>query len=260
MLMLNIQAIPALIDNYIWLIHAVDSNEVLIVDPGDALPVIKALTEQQLNPVAILNTHYHYDHVDGIAELVEHYQLPVFGPANAFIPKISTTLSASQKVNIHPSFPDFEILDIPGHTAIHIAYLTNDMLFCGDTLFAGSCGKLLGGTAKQLYSSLQQLSTLPAKTKIYCSHEYTLTNLQFALLVEPSNRAIHTRIEETKIIRKQGKSSLPTTLALELKTNPFLRCEQAEIIKSAQQFAGADLTTPLEVFTALRTWRDRFLF
>lgn len=169
-------------------------------------------------------------------------------------------MSASQKVNIHPSFPDFEILDIPGHTAIHIAYLTNDMLFCGDTLFAGSCGKLLGGTAKQLYSSLQQLSTLPAKTKIYCSHEYTLTNLQFALLVEPSNRAIHTRIEETKIIRKQGKSSLPTTLALELKTNPFLRCEQAEIIKSAQQFAGADLTTPLEVFTALRTWRDRFLF
>jgi hydroxyacylglutathione hydrolase len=258
--MLKVQAIPALTDNYIWLIQAVDSKDVLIVDPGEAEPVIKALTEQHLKPIAILNTHYHHDHVDGISPLVEQYQLPVFGPENAFIPKITNTLTAPQKVTIQPDFPDFEILNIPGHTAIHIAYLVNGMLFCGDTLFAGGCGKLLGGTAKQLYQSLQQLKNLPKDTQIYCSHEYTLTNLQFALLVEPNNTAIKTRIEDVKTLVKQNKISLPTTLKLEFETNPFLRCEQPEVIQSAQQFAGTKLTSPVMVFTALRAWRDRFWF
>ena len=256
--MLNIQAVPALKDNYIWLIQSVDTAEVLIVDPGEAKPVINMLTEQQLTPVAIINTHYHHDHVDGIAELVAHYQLPVFGPKNAFIPKITTPLSLSRDLSIHPSFPNFQILDIPGHTAIHIAYLIEDMLFCGDTIFSAGCGKLLGGTAEQLFNSLQQLITLPATTNIYCAHEYTQTNLQFAATVEPSNTAIQTRIKDIDVIRKMGKPSLPTTLAMELKTNPFLRCDQPEVIQSAQQFAGYSLDSPLAVFTALRTWKDRF--
>ena len=255
--MLNIQAVPALIDNYIWLIHSVDSNEVLIVDPGEAEPVINTLTEQDLTPVAILNTHYHYDHVDGIAELVDRYQLPVFGPENTFIPKLSTSLTATNKLTIHPSFPDFEILDIPGHTAAHIAYRVNDQVFCGDTLFASGCGRLLGGSAEQLFTSLQQLSALPADTKIYCGHEYTQSNLKFALKVEPNNIAIKQRIEDSKKLRAARQSTLPTTIAEELATIPFLRCDQAEVIQAVQGFTGTKLTSPLAVFTALRAWKDR---
>jgi hydroxyacylglutathione hydrolase len=256
--MLNIQAIPALRDNYIWLIHAVHSTEVLIVDPGEAQPVIDALTEQQLSPVAILNTHYHYDHIDGIAELVERYQLPVFGPSNAFIPKLSTPLSAGSKLAIHSSFPKMDILDIPGHTAVHIAYHFDDKLFCGDTLFAAGCGKLLGGTAEQLFNALQQLINLPIETKIYCGHEYTQDNLQFAKAVEPNNKAILQRIDVVDILREQGKVTLPSTLALELATNPFLRCDKADIIEAAEQFIGATLDSPLAVFKVLRAWKDRF--
>jgi len=258
MLMLNIQAIPALRDNYIWLIQSVDSAEVLIVDPGEAQPVIDALTEQQLNPVAILNTHYHYDHIDGIAELVDRYQLPVFGPSNAFIPKLSAPLSAASKLAIHPSFPKMDIFDIPGHTAVHIAYHFDNKLFCGDTLFAAGCGKLLGGTAEQLFNSLQQLINLPVATKIYCGHEYTQDNLQFAKAVEPNNKAILQRIDDVDTLREQGKVTLPTTLALELATNPFLRCDKADVINAAEQFIGAQLDSPLAVFKVLRSWKDRF--
>ena len=255
--MLNIQAVPALIDNYIWLIHSVDSNEVLIVDPGEATPVINVITEQQLTPVAILNTHYHYDHVDGISELVDRYDLPVFGPPNAFIPRLSQPLSATKKFTVHPNFPDFEVLDIPGHTANHIAYRLSDMVFCGDTLFAAGCGRLLGGSAGQLFHSLQQLSGLPAETKIYCGHEYTQSNLKFASKIEPDNAAIKHRIESTNKLRAAKQPTLPTTIAEELATNPFLRCDQNEVIQSAQQFTGTELSNPLAVFTALRAWKDR---
>mgnify|MGYP000008052146 CR=1 FL=1 len=255
--MSNIQAVPALVDNYIWLIHSVDSNEVLIVDPGDATPVINAITEQGLTPVAILITHYHYDHVDGIEDLVERYQLPVYGPANAFIPKLSTVLSATNQLSVHPNFPDFEVLEIPGHTASHIAYRLDNMLFCGDTLFAAGCGRLLGGTAEQLFNSLQQLITLPADTKIYCGHEYTQANLKFASLIEPNNTAIKQRIADTDKLRAAKQPSLPTTIAAELATNPFLRGDQAEVIQAAQHFTGTELPNPLAVFTALRAWKDR---
>ncbi|OUR65597.1 hydroxyacylglutathione hydrolase [Methylophaga sp. 42_25_T18] len=255
--MLNIQAVPALIDNYIWLIHSVDSNEIIIVDPGDATPVIKVITEQHLSPVAILNTHYHYDHVDGIAELVDRYQLPVYGPPNSFVPRLSTSLSATDKLSVHPKFPDFEVLEIPGHTATHIAYRVHDMVFCGDTLFASGCGRLLGGTAEQLFNSLQQICSLPTETKIYCGHEYTQSNLKFALKVEPNNIAIKQRIEDSKKLRAANLPTLPTTIAEELTTNPFLRCDQAEVIQAAQRFTGTKLTNPLAVFTALRAWKDR---
>lgn len=259
MYMLNIQAIPALQDNYIWLIHCVDTAKAIIVDPSEAAPVIKTLRDNQLTPVAILITHYHYDHVDGIAELVQQYQIPVYGPDNAFIPHITNTVSVGSNLTIHPSFPAFSILDIPGHTAIHIGYLLQDMLFCGDTLFAAGCGKLLGGTAKQLFSSIQQLSLLPSETKLFCGHEYTQANLSFALAIEPNNPVIKQRIEETTKMQLANKPSLPTTLKLELESNPYLRCDHPDVIQAAQQFAGCELTTPLAVFTALRTWKDRFL-
>lgn len=215
--MLNILAVPALVDNYIWLIHSVDNNEVLIVDPGEAQPVINALNEQQLTPVAILNTHYHYDHIDGITELVDRYRLPVYGPANAFIPRLSTSVSATKSLTVHPNFPNFEVLNTPGHTDPHITYRLDNMLFCGDTLFGAGCGRLLGGSAKQLFNSLQQLITLPSDTKIFCSHEYTLANLQFALAIEPDNKEIKRRITDTKKYVSQANQAYQQRLLQNLR-------------------------------------------
>ncbi|OUR73843.1 hydroxyacylglutathione hydrolase [Methylophaga sp. 41_12_T18] len=256
--MLSIQAVPALTDNYIWLIKSEDTDDVIIIDPGESAPVISVLNEQHLTPVAILNTHYHYDHIDGIAALVERYQLPVFGPKNSFIPKLTHPLEECQQLTIHPSFPDFKIINIPGHTAQHIGYLVDGMLFCGDTLFAAGCGRLLGGTAAQLFHSLQQICQLPRTTKIFCSHEYTLANLQFALTLEPNNAAINQRILTTEKLRHLNQPSLPTTLELEFETNPFLRCDHHDVIHAAESFCTQTLTNPLDVFTVIRAWKDSF--
>jgi len=256
--MLSIQAVPALTDNYIWLIKSEDTDDVIIIDPGESAPVISVLNEQQLTPVAILNTHYHYDHIDGIAALVERYQLPVYGPKNSFIPKLTHPLEECQQLTIHPSFPDFQILNIPGHTAQHTGYLLDDMLFCGDTLFAAGCGRLLGGTAEQLFHSLQQICQLPSTTKVFCSHEYTLANLKFALAVEPDNDAIKQRLITTEKQRHLEQVTLPTTLDLEFATNPFLRCEHSNVIHAASNFSSQKLNSPLEVFTVLRSWKDHY--
>ncbi|NQY51764.1 MAG: hydroxyacylglutathione hydrolase [Piscirickettsiaceae bacterium] len=253
-----IQAVPALKDNYIWLIHSINSNDVLIVDPGDAEPVIKAITKKHRSPIAILNTHHHYDHVDGITQLVDKYDIPVYGSDTVYIPKQSISFSGACKITLHPNFPEFKILDIPGHTANHIAYLVNDMLFCGDTLFAAGCGRLLGGTATQLFDSLKKISKLPNSTRIFCGHEYTQNNLKFALTVEPNNEEIKKRINKIKFLQRAGKPISPTTISLELATNPFLRCDRNEVIRAAQRFAGAKLDNPLAVFTSLRVWKDLF--
>ncbi len=256
--MLYIQAIPALKDNYIWLIHSTSSDNVLIIDPGDAEPVIEAITQQNRSPIAILNTHHHYDHVDGITRLVDKYDIPVYGSDTVFIPKQSISFSSACKIILHPNFPELKILDLPGHTTDHIAYLVHDMLFCGDTIFSAGCGRLLGGSAAQLFNSLKEISKLPDTTKIFCGHEYTHDNLKFALTVDPNNIEIKKRITEIKILQQADKISLPTTISLELATNPFLRCNKAEVIRTVQQFAGTKLDNPLAVFTSLRVWKDSF--
>ncbi len=254
--MLTIQAIPALGDNlnYIWLIQPTDKNTVLIVDPGEATPVINALTQQNLRPIAILNTHRHWDHVDGIAELVDHYHLPVYGPKNETIPRRTHPLSAANTLEF-PDFPPITILDIPGHTEGHIAYLIDGHLFCGDTLFGAGCGRLLGGTANQLYHSLQRIMTLPMTTKIYCGHEYTADNLCFAATIEPKNTKITQRIIDTQVLSQQNKPTLPSTLELEIHTNPFLRCHHPSIHTVVEQYAVNSLTSPLAVFSVLRDWK-----
>lgn len=256
--MLTIQAIPAFNDNYIWLIEDPDTRRVLIVDPGDAAPVISAINQQKLLPVAILITHHHYDHIAGLATLTEHYELPVYGPDTESISGITHPLSEQPLLTVDPAFPAITVLDVPGHTTGHIAFLIDDCLFCGDTLFAAGCGRLLGGTAEQLFRSLQQITSLPIQTRIFCAHEYTEANLQFAATVEPDNSDIQQRIIDTAICRQQDRPSLPSTLATELATNPFLRCDQNKVIQSAQQFAGKKLLTPVDVFTALRAWKDDF--
>ena len=256
--MLTIQAIPAFKDNYIWFIQAEGSQKVIIVDPGDAQPVIEAAEQQQLTPVAILITHHHRDHIGGINQLVERYEIPVYGPQIATIPSVTHPLIENDTLIIDSVFPAISIMDISGHTAVHIAFLIDDCLFCGDTLFGAGCGRLLGGTAEQLFHSLKKITHLPVETKVYCAHEYTQTNLHFAAIVEPDNPAIQQRIHETAILRQQGQPSLPSTLKLELATNPFLRCEQPAVIHATESFSGKQLTTELEVFTELRLWKDNF--
>lgn len=254
--MLIIQAIPALGDNlnYIWLIRPADKNTVLIVDPGEAAPVIAKLTEQSLQPIAILNTHRHWDHVDGIAELAEYYKLPVYGPKNETIPCRTHPLTKADTINL-PNFPTITILDIPGHTEGHIAYLMDEHLFCGDTLFGAGCGRLLGGTAKQLYESLQHIMALPPETKIYSGHEYTTDNLRFAAMIEPDNLDISQRIVETATLCQQAKPTLPSNLKTELLSNPFLRCHLPTIHKTVEHYADKSLADSQAVFSVLRAWK-----
>jgi len=256
--MLHVHPVLAFQDNYIWLIQAENSQKTLIVDPGDATPVIAALKQQNLQPVAILITHHHADHVGGISELLTHFNLPVYGPASEKIPAINYPLQARDDLYIDPDFPTFQVLDTPGHTAGHICYLTENKLFCGDTLFAGGCGRLLGGTAPDLFASLQLLSILPADTEIYCAHEYTEANLRFANAVDNDNPALVKRIELTRQTRAANKPTVPSVLADELATNPFLRSDDPKLKRAAEHFAGHPLESTEAVFTVLRSWKDQF--
>lgn len=256
--MLTIQAVHAFSDNYIWFIEDPRSKQLLIVDPGDAEPVIQIIEHQKLKPIAILITHHHADHIAGINQLVANYNLPVYGPKTENIPHLTHPLVASDDLVISTSFPPIKILDIPGHTKGHIAFLIDDNLFCGDTLFGAGCGRLLGGTAKQLHHSLQLISALAKQTKIFCAHEYTQANLNFAAQVEPHNKAIQQRIIDTDALIMAGQPSLPSSLTLELNTNPFLRCQHPDVIKASEQYCNHKLENSEQVFTLLRSWKDQF--
>lgn len=256
--MLNIQAVPAFNDNYIWFIEEPKSRKLLIVDPGDAKPVIEVIEQQQLKPIALLISHHHSDHIAGIKELVKQYDIPVYGPKYEAIPSLTYPLTAFANLKVDSAFPSLTVLDVPGHTSGHIAFLIEGNLFCGDTLFGAGCGRLLGGTAEQLHHSLQLIASLPEQTKIFCAHEYTQANLRFATHVEPDNEEIRQRIVDTNALVMNGKPSLPSLLKLELKTNPFLRCQQPEVIQAAQQFCGHQLRSSEAVFTTLRSWKDQF--
>lgn len=256
--MLQIHAVKAFSDNYIWLIQSAQNQDVLIVDPGDAGPVINFVEKNDLQPAAILVTHHHADHIGGIRRLDDLYDLPVFGPQREHIKTVDTPLYAQADQLLHPSFPHFKIMDTPGHTPGHISYLIEDNLFCGDTIFAGGCGRLLGGTAEQLFDSLLKIKQLNDNTKLYCAHEYTLANLQFAMAVDPKNPALLERLANTETLREQNNATVPSLLQEEKRTNPFLRCDAIEIKKAAEAYAGQPLDTPLAVFKVLRAWKDDF--
>ena len=256
--MLTVHAVKAFQDNYIWLIQAEHSQKVLIVDPGDADPVLQRLAEKRFVPIGILVTHHHADHIGGIQQLLQHFTMPVFGPAQEQIPFITQPLQECGDLRIDPDFPVFRILETPGHTAGHICYLVENKLFCGDTLFAGGCGRLLGGSAEQLFRSLQRLKTLPADTEIYCAHEYTQANLRFASTVDTENTELLLRERSVAKRRLQDQSTIPSTLAVELATNPFFRTDDSRIKKAAETYSGRPLNDPLAVFTVIRSWKDRF--
>ncbi|MCG7896897.1 MAG: hydroxyacylglutathione hydrolase [Candidatus Thiodiazotropha weberae] len=256
--MLQITPIKAFDDNYIWALRNPGASTAVAVDPGDETPLLNWLQENSLTLSAVLLTHHHYDHVGGVPELREAFpDLKVFGPAGESIKGVTEPLHEGDRPLIPGLDADFQVLELPGHTAGHIAYLGEQALFCGDTLFAAGCGRVFDGTMTQLANSLQRIAQLPAETKIYCAHEYTLDNLGFARWVEPESEAVMQRIDSEQAKRQNGEPTLPSTLQLELATNPFLRTQVPSIVTAAEKVAGKTLTDHAEIFMVIRQWKDR---
>ena len=257
--MLHVTHVPAFRDNYIWIIR-VDENarQVVIVDPGDAEPVLDAIDERGWQPRAILLTHHHFDHVGGVLDLTAKFDVPVYGPDNSAIRGITHTVRSGDRVELEPMGLSFEVGAIPGHTLDHIYYAGHGALFCGDTLFSAGCGRLFEGTARQMQASLARLRDLPDATRVFCAHEYTESNLKFATAVEPDNPAIDDYLEYATRLRVQQIPTLPSRMALEKQVNPFLRWDRPQVRRAAADHAGAELRDDASVFAALRAWKDQF--
>ncbi len=255
-MMLDVHAIPAFTDNYLWLLSR--GGDAVIVDPGDAAPVLKTLQQRGLKLTAILITHWHPDHIGGINQLLEHGQVPVYGPRAEFskIPQLTHQLDDGDRISVLGQ--TFDVLAVPGHTLGHIAYLADQQLFCGDTLFSAGCGRLFEGTPAQMHASLSRLATLPSQTQVYCTHEYTLSNLAFAVAVEPGNQRLLARLKQVRELRAQNLPSVPSTLEIELATNPFLRTDAPDVISAAQNQSNQISSSPEQVFAVLRRWKDGF--
>ena len=253
--MFDITAIPALRDNYIWAIH--DGQHAAVVDPGEAAPVLAFLDAHGLRLTAILCTHRHADHTGGIVELREVYNVPVYGRRHPANPHITHDLREGDRLELELPGIAFDIFEIPGHIDDHIAFIAPGILFCGDVLFGAGCGRNFEGTPAQLLHSLQRLAQLPGDTRVYCAHEYTAANLRFALTCEPHNPDVQRHIAEVERLRAANLPTLPSSIALEKATNPFLRCTQPELIHTLQR-RGLPDTGELSVFTALREWRNHF--
>jgi hydroxyacylglutathione hydrolase len=252
---LNVVPVRAFKDNYVWTLR--NATHAAVVDPGEAQPVLDYLAREELKLAAILATHHHPDHVGGIAQILEKYRVPVYGPKNEPIPTLTRPVSEGDTVTIPELGASFSVLDIPGHTRAHIAYYGAGALFCGDTLFACGCGRLFEGTAEQMYASLQKLRALPDDTKVYCGHEYTLANIGFAKGVEPGNAALSQREQRDQRLRAAGKPTVPSRLGEEKATNPFLRCTEPAVVESVNKYLGTRVSDPVRVFAAIREWKNR---
>lgn len=262
---MNLVALPAFADNYIWMLH--DGREALVVDPGDAAPVLDALDEFGLALTAILVTHHHGDHTGGLAELQARLQGPIHGPAHERMPVPVTPHEAGDVVQWQGL--SFDVIDVPGHTSGHIAYYAEKtaetaetahqgpLLFCGDTLFSAGCGRLFEGTPAQMHASLSRLAALPGATRVCCAHEYTLSNLRFAHAAEPDNTAVTTHQAHCEALRAAGQPTLPSTIGLERRINPFMRCDLPTLAAAAHA-QGATSEDPVAVFAALREWKNTY--
>ena len=256
--MLEIIPITALKDNYIWVLKNKKNRHAVIVDPSEHEPVLKFIKTEGLIPIAILITHHHWDHVGGIAGLISEYNLPVYAPKKEMVKGSTNLVAEGDIVNLPELNLDISVLDVPGHTAGAIAYYSERMLFSGDTLFTAGCGRLFEGSPEQMYRSLSKLKKLPDDTLVYCGHEYTVSNLQFAASVEKNNKIIQKRLNTAKQSRKQNLPTVPATLKIEKQTNPFLRCEEKSVVDAASLREGKKLADSIEVFATIRRWKDSF--
>ncbi|MDR3221828.1 MAG: hydroxyacylglutathione hydrolase [Candidatus Accumulibacter sp.] len=254
--MFDVIQIPAFKDNYIWLLSK--DAAAAVVDPGDAAPVLGVLRREGLTLSSMLITHHHQDHQGGVAGLLTHSpSAKVLGPAEESITGMTDPLRGGECVRLAPLGLDLRVIAVPGHTLGHLAYYGEGCLFCGDTLFAGGCGRLFEGTPRSMYESLARLAALPDDTRVYCAHEYTEANLRFALAVEPENRALRRRANEVAVMRAKGMATVPSTLAVEKATTPFLRAQDPEVAAAARA-RGAAESDPVAVFAALREWKNSF--
>jgi hydroxyacylglutathione hydrolase len=257
-LIANLLALPAFTDNYIWMLH--DSQRAVVVDPGDSDVVLAALARMSLQLEVILVTHHHADHTGGVATLREATGAAVYGPARETMPEPIRRLEHGDKLQALGL--TFEVIDVPGHTAGHIAYYCAEtgeapLLFCGDTLFSGGCGRLFEGTPAQMLASLDTLAALPGHTRVCCTHEYTLSNLRFARAVEPNNAKLAQYQADCQALRERNTPTLPSSVARELEINPFLRSRHADVVRAAQQHDPA-ARDAVSVFTAIRQWKNTF--
>ena len=257
--MVQVKAIKAFSDNYIWCLTSSNSNQAWVVDPGQAEPVIAHLAEHNLILAGILITHHHYDHTDGVATLVaSNPSIPVYGPTNSPFKGITHPLKDGQNINVLNV--DFNIIETPGHTLDHICYTNNELAFTGDTLFSGGCGRLFEGTAEQMWHSFNKLRSLPESCNVYCAHEYTQANLAFAKAVEPRNPELLAYSKKVDELRSQNKISLPTSIGQELKINPFMRSDLptiTELVPTKMSLVTKN-NEPWENFASLRQFKDNF--
>lgn len=257
---MNLSPLPAFTDNYIWMLH--DGRHALVIDPGEAAPVLAALERHALQLQTILITHHHADHVGGVQALRAATGAQVWGPAGESLPEPVTRVQGGDQVQALGG--PWQVIDVPGHTAGHVAYysasaLAEPLVFCGDTLFSGGCGRIFEGTPAQMQQSLDALAALPDATQVCCAHEYTLSNLRFALAVEPNNAELIHYMDRCQALRAQGRPTLPSRMGLERSINPFLRTRQSAVVASAHRFdASIQPQLAHEVLAALRAWKNVF--
>jgi len=253
---MQVHAVPAFQDNYLWVLAS--GRHAAVVDPGDAAPIEAFLAAHGLELDAILATHHHGDHVGGVKALVQHWKCPVYGPAHDGVAGLDRKLGEGDRIEVPGIGIELGVLDVPGHTAGHIAYVGEGAVFCGDTLFACGCGRLFEGTAAQMSESLGKLARLVPETRVYCAHEYTMSNIRFAEAVEPGNARLAARKLRDAARRQRGEPTVPSTIGEELATNPFLRCGEPEVVASADRHAGRKLAGSVEVFAEIRRWKNDF--
>lgn len=256
---LTFHPIAALTDNYIWAITKDDSQYVVIVDPGDHHPVEAYLKKHNKTVCAVIVTHHHTDHTGGIKALTQNTNIPIWGSATSTFAHITHRVKEPDTIYIDALSLQFSVLDVPGHTMDHIALYGHNALFCGDTLFAGGMGKIFEGTAEDMFCSIKKMQSLPSDTRVFCAHEYTLANLTFAARIEPDNNEIKQRLDKSKRLREKGQPTIPSLLAEEHNTNPFLRTKNPAVQQAISKQFSIDITcaTELEIFTLLRYYKDK---